>query len=323
MSSLRFKPILQLAVVTIFALDTAAQPQAKPTRLLFTGDILLSRRVTSELDRRKVSPWTRFAELFHSAQWVSGNLEGALGQASDCQKPAPVCFAIPETAATLLKNAGFTGVTLENNHAADLGSIGRDRTRRMLEEGHLAVVDFENSPRIVQIGGTRLALLSITLIPAEDKRAQEIPSTEVAERLRLARESADLVVVSIHWGTEYQRLPETIQRTQARWLIQQGADLIVGHHPHVVELPECVDGRPVFFSLGNHLFDQSYPPTKEGLIADCRLSGGRLSCQGIRTYTENGTTIPRPMGVDPATRATLASCTLPIRKRITKDADKD
>jgi Bacterial capsule synthesis protein PGA_cap len=321
--SLPFKPILLLAVIAFFSVGTLAQTQPKPARLLFTGDILLSRHVISELERRKVSPWARFTDLFQSAQWVSGNLEGALGQASECQKPAPLCFAISENAPALLKNAGFTGVTLENNHAADLGSVGRNRTRSLLDEAQLTSVDFENSPHTLQIGGTRLALLSISLIPATDKRVQEIPSTQVAEKLRLARERADLVVVSIHWGTEYQKLPEAIQRTQAHWLIQQGADLIVGHHPHVVEPPECVDGHPVFFSLGNHLFDQTYPPTKEGLIADCRLSGGRLTCQAIRTYTEDWTTIPRPAGVDPATRAALAACILPIRKRIKRDADKD
>ena len=66
------------------------------------------------------------------------------------------------------------------------------------------------------------------------------------------------------------------QQQQARWLVEHGADLIVGHHPHVVQAPACVEGRPVFFSLGNHLFDQKYAETKDGLIADCSVHGGRL-----------------------------------------------
>ena len=321
--SLRFKLIALFIVAAIPAAGTRARTQSRATRLLFTGDILLSREVLSELEHRKTLPWVHFKELFQSARWVSGNLEGAFGQGAECQKPAPLCFAIPEKSAPLLKNAGFTGMTLENNHAADLGNPGRERTRDLLGKELLTAVDFENSPRIVGIGGTRLALISVSLIPAADKRVQEIPSAEVSEKLRLAREQADLVIVSIHWGTEYQRLPDATQQTQARWLIQQGADLIVGHHPHVVQMPECVDGHPVFFSLGKHLFDQTYPPTKEGLIAECRLSGGRLTCQGIRTHTENWTTIPRPAGVDPTTRLTLAACTLPIGKRIKNDADKD
>ena len=312
--------VFLFVIIAIFTPASRAQIRSKSTRLLFTGDILLSRRVISELERRRVSPWAHFTELFQTAQWVSGNLEGSLGPASECQKPAPLCFAIPETAAQSLKDAGFTGVTLENNHAADLGSDGRERTRSLVEKSLLTAVDFENSPRILRINDTRFAFLSISLIPAADARAQQIPSSEVSEKLRVAREHADIVIVSIHWGTEYQRLPDATQQRQARWLIQQGADLIVGHHPHVVQMPECVEGHPVFFSLGNHLFDQTYPPTKEGLIADCRLSGGRLTCQGIRTHTENWTTIPRPLGVDPASRAALAACALPVGKRSKNDA---
>ena len=314
MTSVRLKAIVLSVAGATFVASTTAQTQSKPTRLLFTGDILLSRQVISELDRRKVSPWSHFAGLFQRAQWVSGNLEGAFGDASECQKPARLCFAIPETAAPLLKNAGFTGFTLENNHAADLGNKGRERTRSLLEKTQLTAVDFENSPLIARIGGNRIAFLSLSLIPAADKRIEKVPSKEVSEKLREARQQADLVVVSIHWGSEYQRLPATTQRQQARWLIQQGADVIVGHHPHVVERPECVDGHPVFFSLGNHLFDQTYPPTKDGLIADCLLDGGLLSCEGIRTHTDKWTTIPRPMGVDAATQEALTACTFAVRE---------
>jgi poly-gamma-glutamate capsule biosynthesis protein CapA/YwtB (metallophosphatase superfamily) len=315
LSSTHIKRTVCLAAITLCAMSTSAQTPSKPVRLLFTGDILLSRRVLTELQQRRVSPWAHFADLFSSAQWVSGNLEGAIGVPSECQKPAPLCFAIPENAVQLLKSGRFTGITLENNHAGDLGSAGRERTRRVLEEASLSAVDFENSPTIVRVGDTTLALLSISLIPAADKRAQEMPSAVMADKLRLARQQADLVVVSIHWGTEYQGLPSDAQRTQARWLIQQGVDLIVGHHPHVVQAAECVNGHPVFFSLGNHLFDQTYPPTKDGLIADCKLGRGVLICRGIPTHTENWTTIPSPMNADPAEYPALSKCAVKLKKQ--------
>lgn len=313
---IRFNLILVAVASVMLAISPETQTKPKGTHFLFTGDILLSRGVALELQRRKVSPWEHFADLFHSAQWVSGNLEGALGPASECQKSALLCFATSDSAVQLLKNAGFSGVTFENNHAGDLGSAGRERTRKLLEEASLAAVDFQNSPHFAQVGETKLAVLSISLITAADGRVQQIPSVEISDRLWLARKQADLVVVSIHWGIEYQQLLDATQRAQAHWLIQQGADVIVGHHPHVVELPECIDGHPVFFSLGNHVFDQTYPPTKGGLIADCRLSGGRLSCQGIRTHTEDWTTIPSLSDIDPAAHSTLTGCTLQIKKPI-------
>ncbi len=313
----RFKLILLIATFgTIIVFGKKQPPSA---RLLFTGDILLSRHVASELEHRRVSPWARFTDLFHNAQWVSGNLEGAFGSPSDCIESANLCFASPDSSVEFLKLAGFHGLTLENNHAGDLGRAGRKHTRHLLEQESLVPVDFENSPQFGRAGDARMALISVTVIPAADGRVQRIPSPEVSQKLRTAREAADVVVVSIHWGSEYQRLSDAKQQEQARWLIQQGADLIVGHHPHVVQPPACIDGHPVFFSLGNHVFDQSYPSTKEGMIADCRLAGGRLSCQGIRTHTASGTTIPTLMDFDKTAHSVLAACTPKTKKPLGAD----
>jgi Bacterial capsule synthesis protein PGA_cap len=304
--AIRLNALLLFLSIGIFAASVRTQPRG--TRLLFTGDILLSRHVAEELQRRRVSPWASFAHLFGDSQWVSGNLEGALGSPSACIESARPCFATPDSAVKLLKLAGFRGLTLENNHAGDLGSAGRERTRKLLQQESLAAIDFENSPFTTQAGDEKIALVSVTLIPAADGRVQKIPSDEISEKLQKARQLADLVVVSIHWGHEYQKLVDATQREQAHWLIRQGADLIVGHHPHVVQASECVEGHPVFFSLGNHVFDQTYPPTKEGLIADCRLFGGRLSCREIRTHTAPGTSVPTLTDIDKTAHSKLAVC---------------
>jgi Bacterial capsule synthesis protein PGA_cap len=225
----RFKLIL---VMTAFGgIIVCARTHPHSVRLLFTGDILLSREVASELEHRRVSPWSRFTHLFHNVQWVSGNLEGAFGSPSDCIEFARPCFASLDSLVEFLKLAGFDGLALENNRAGDLGSAGREHTRNLLKQESLVPVEFENSPQFVRVGDANIALISATLIPAADGRVQRIPSPEVSQKLRIAREAADLVVVSIHWGVEYQRLPGAEQRAQARWLIRQGADLIVGHHP--------------------------------------------------------------------------------------------
>jgi poly-gamma-glutamate synthesis protein (capsule biosynthesis protein) len=101
--------------------------------------------------------------------------------------------------------------------------------------------------------------------------------------------------------------PSESQQAAARWLIAHGADLIVGHHPHVTQAAACVAGRPVFYSLGNHLFDQKYPETKQGLIADCRIADGRLRCGALRTETPRGSSYPELTGRDQASDAALAA----------------
>jgi hypothetical protein len=75
-----------------------------------------------------------------------------------------------------------------------------------------------------------------------------------------------------------------------------------------VQAPECVEGRPVFFSLGNHLFDQKYAETKDGLIADCSVHAGRLLCGGISTHTDEATAYPRLAGRSSVADHALAGC---------------
>jgi poly-gamma-glutamate synthesis protein (capsule biosynthesis protein) len=292
----------------LFCGAAAGQPP-RDIRLLFTGDILLSRQVAAELEFRKASPWAGFQELFQSADWVGGNFEGTLGLQLDCMAHAQPCFATPVSAVELLKKSGFAAVTVENNHAGDLGQPGRERTLLRFREAGLLALDFAQSPQFLKFGGITVAVVAITTVRAADGRVQEIPSVEVAQKLRLARLLANLVVVSIHWGNELQDWSSDVQREQARWLVKHGAGLIVGHHPHVVQQAECVEGAPVFYSLGNHVFDQKYPETKDGLIADCRISGGKLACGGIATRTPPGTFIPAILGVHAETSAALGSCT--------------
>jgi hypothetical protein len=312
-----------LVCILLVASSTAAQRKTEGgTRLLFTGDILLTRQVAVELNRRRVSPWTSLAELFRSATWVGGNLEGTLGSASGCEAASQPCFATPESAVALLKNAGFSAVTVENNHAGDLGGPGREQTEARFRDAGLLALDFSNSPQFLRFGDVTVALIAITMVRAADGRVQEIPSVEVAQKLRLAQRLANLVAVSIHWGNELQDWPSDAQKTQARWLVDHGASLILGHHPHVVQNAECVAGKPVFYSLGNHVFDQKYPETKKGLIADCRLSAGLLSCTGIATDTPAATSFPTLRGSDRDVSTALQACTPKLNENLVVDGTR-
>jgi poly-gamma-glutamate capsule biosynthesis protein CapA/YwtB (metallophosphatase superfamily) len=75
-----------------------------------------------------------------------------------------------------------------------------------------------------------------------------------------------LVFVTLHWGIDYQTYPTPVEREQAKLLVDAGADAIVGHHPHVVQMNELIDGSPVFYSIGNLLFDNPNPLTHEGVL---------------------------------------------------------
>ncbi|AUB85319.1 hypothetical protein THSYN_29110 (plasmid) [Candidatus Thiodictyon syntrophicum] len=290
---------------------------AGEVQLLFTGDILLSRQVQAEMQRTGQGPWDRWPPLFRQADWVLGNLEGAVGVATECvpsPQPRP-CFAIPETAVQRLSAAGFRTLGLANNHAGDLGEAGLRATGEALARAGLDAVDFEGSPRFRRLGGVTLGLVAFSMVPDAQGRRLALPSRLLAQRLRLARRLANLVVVSVHWGSELLEWPSIEQRRAARWLIGQGADLIVGHHPHVVQPAECLDGKPVFYSLGNHVFDQKYPATKQGALADCRIGQGRLRCTLIATRTPVGSAFPQLVQASPQSPATGAprdACTVAL-----------
>jgi hypothetical protein len=304
-------PALRVALIAAGGLAVAAVavlwPALGPARhLLFTGDILLSRQVAVEMHATHASPFDSVAPLFARADWVAGNLEGAIGSARRCGGPDSTCFAFPDTTPLLLARAGFKAVSVENNHAADLGADGRARTRAALRSAGLLALDFDHSPRFVRLGDVTMAVIAVSLVRGADGEAQTVPSVALAQKLRLARALANLVVVSIHWGTELQDWPSPAQHAAAEWLVDQGADLVIGHHPHVVQRPDCVHGRPVFFSLGNHVFDQRYPETRNGLIADCAIQRGRLRCGGVNTHARHGSATPVATGT--VAPGALAAC---------------
>ena len=303
-----------IRVVTLVLLISPSAPADLPpvkqseARLLFTGDILLSRQVDAEIKKTGRSPWGRMEKLFHDADWVGGNLEGAIGSPAECLESRSPCFAVPGDDVVFLQQAGFHGVTIENNHSGDLGAAGRTRTHEALSKAGLEAIDFEHSPQFIRAGGVKFAMVAITLIPSADRHVQSLPSGEVLAKLRIARHHADLVVVSIHWGNEFIPWPGDSQRNAALWLIEHGADLVLGHHPHVIQPPECVKGKPVFFSLGNHVFDQANPKTRDGMIADCRIEAGRLRCQSIATHTAPGTSSPGFGSSNQAANSVLLHC---------------
>jgi hypothetical protein len=304
--------LLAAAVTLLIPLAASAQPAPGDFRLLFTGDVMMSRLVRAEIDQRKTSPWTGFSELFRSASLVGGNFEGTLGDPANCPAANKLCFAAPDSAAELMRQAGFRLVTAENNHSGDLGPAGRNETRAAFQQSGLLALDFDSSPQFFRFGDLTVGFVAVTTIKAADGRVDQVPSVELAQKLRLARQLANLVVVSIHWGNELQDWPTDAQQQQARWLVEHGADLIVGHHPHVVQAPACVEGKPVFFSLGNHLFDQKYAETKDGLIADCRIHDGRLQCGALSTHTDEATAYPKLAGRNAAADQALAACSLQV-----------
>jgi hypothetical protein len=133
-------------------------------RLLFTGDIMMSRLVKAEIDQRKTSPWTGFTGLFGSASLVGGNFEALSATRQNAPRRNKLCFAAPDSAAELMRQAGFRLVTAENNHSGDLGQAGRSETRAAFQQSGLLALDFDSSPQFFRFGELTVGFVAVTTI---------------------------------------------------------------------------------------------------------------------------------------------------------------
>lgn len=307
----RLAALVVAACAACSASAAGFESRPEPNRMLFTGDILLSRQVAREIETRggQMSPWHDI-DLLRQAGFVFGNLEGAVGRTDDCEEPKDLCFAVDPKLVALLKEAGFTAIGTANNHSGDLGPVGRRATDEALEAAGIAAIGSSQSPAFFALGAHTVGLVNLSLVPGRDGSVDAVPSWQTGQKLRLARALADWVIVFVHWGKELADWVVPEQEAQARWLISRGADVIIGSHPHVVQPPACLDGKPVFYSLGNHVFDQKYPMTKHGLIAECRVSEGRLSCGGLATETPQNSSFPKLSAAPVDANEELSRCSV-------------
>ncbi len=300
------------ALLLWLALASACYGQDEPAKfdLIFVGDINLGRLVQTEMSLRDNSPWNDVLSSMPSATVQVGNLEGVVASDSEsCLKPSDYCFSFPADRLKYFSEAGFTHLSLANNHALDQGETGLENTRRALRTADLVGAALPESPYFVSSNGVRYGLVFINRIANAKEGEDDIPSPRVAQALELATSGADWVIVYIHWGQELTPWVSQTQRDEAQWLVEHGADMVVGSHPHVIQPVDCVVGHPVWFSLGNHIFDQKYPSTHTGALIACNGTSS-LTCNGFRSTRGNGSaalqeivaapTLNTPSGCAPA-----------------------
>jgi poly-gamma-glutamate synthesis protein (capsule biosynthesis protein) len=192
-----------------------------------------------------------------------------------------------------LRLGGFDLVSLANNHSLDAGASGRAETLGTLNAAGIAGVVERNAGVLVSRGGPHPSL-GYQLLALDDTVAPlDVEATGRA--VAAAAQQAELVVVSVHWGGEYQAAPSPRQRAIARALAQAGADLVVGHGPHVLQPVEREGETLVAYSLGNLLFDQPYPADcRWGVIlrVTCSASCEQLVVEFVPTVVERGRVRP-------------------------------
>jgi poly-gamma-glutamate capsule biosynthesis protein CapA/YwtB (metallophosphatase superfamily) len=238
------------AVFLLFLL-VSCQPEASRVTLALLGDLMIGRAVDPTPDSLSyLDPELKAADL------RLANLESPLAQympsPSDTSAGYNLCTSA--TRAGLLSAWGLDLLSISNNHRFDCGPDGPMETARILNAAGLHPVGPGLEPLYREINGLRLGFLAFDDILAP------IDISTATQAIQSARAGGRLVIVSIHWGAEYQQGPNERQKTLARQFADAGATLVVGTHPHVLQPAEWIrtsKGKTlVIYSLGNVLFDQ-------------------------------------------------------------------
>jgi len=249
-------------------------------------------------DRYDLTPWfSQVKPILESGDWVVGNLETPMA-GKDLKYTGFPRFNAPDELATAIKNAGIQLVSTANNHSLDRGVPGVQRTLATVRKAGLIPFgtseSAEDRNRVVieERNGIRMGFLSYTYgtngipIPKGKEYAVNLIDLDAIKRdiEKLRQADADAVTVSLHFGVEYQRMPNADQTSLAEELVRAGADIILGSHPHVVQpyeeisvpASESFDGTPrkgiAIYSLGNFISNQTGNWKDVGVIFGVRMT---------------------------------------------------
>jgi len=215
------------------------------------------------------------SSLFKDADIVFGNLECSIIDVNLGSGNEPTFFCAEPDAISGLVNAHFNVLSVANNHIMEHGRRSFLHTIQILENNGITPVGIKGKTDILHFKGCKVAILAYSFI--EDHIADvcynKIRSEEaIIGDIQKVRSISDLIVVSLHWGREYIPYPSPDQIRIGRSLIDAGADIILGGHPHVTQSYELYKNRPIFYSLGNFIFDDTYiPATRESFVAEITI----------------------------------------------------
>jgi poly-gamma-glutamate synthesis protein (capsule biosynthesis protein) len=244
--------------------------------LIFAGDVMLGRSVNTRMIKYSDYSWPfrKITSLLSEADLTMVNLESPFRTGRKPTDKGMIFCADPRSAEGLL-SAGIDIVNLANNHINNQGQEGIDETGKVLSQAGIASVG-QNKPYFVTIKNTKIAFLGFTDIASGSLEISTASPENIKSQISEAKKVFDLVIATFHWGNEYS--PRSLhQQELARLAIDSGADVVIGHHPHWVQEYEEYKGKPIYYSLGNLVFDQMWSEeTRKGLVVRLTFSGNQL-----------------------------------------------
>ncbi|RLB47892.1 MAG: hypothetical protein DRI90_25890, partial [Deltaproteobacteria bacterium] len=262
-------------------------PEQRPSlRFLAVGDIMLSRRVAQAMAQRGdlLLPFGPLATRLTAVDFTFGNLESPFSSSDRFSIGPAHNFNTPPAHIQGLVEHRVSVLSLANNHALDQGVAGLRFTLGHLDDHNIhhvgAGMDHAAAwlPAVMERHGIRVGFLGASYAAVNDggqSRNPYVARIDQRRQLRATitalRPKVDYLVVAMHAGREYLEQIDDAQRGFARQAIDLGADVVFGSHPHVAQAVEIHRGKPIFYSLGNFIFDHEPLATRQGLMVDTTL----------------------------------------------------
>ena len=270
---------------------------ADTLNIIFTGDILLDRGVRRVINHHGVDHLFSdgIDSVFRSAQIVVGNLECPATKIESPVFKQYIFRSEPEWLDTLRQH-GITHLNLANNHSIDQGREGLLDTKQNIEEAGMVPIGagasmreaagpvlLASSPRKVWlVPSLRLALENYSYLTDKPCVSQE-PMDSLMQRVFQLRkaDSTAVIIVSLHWGGEHTSKPVPRQRMEAHQLILAGADALICHHTHNLQTIETFRGKPIYYSIGNFIFDPTHPINAEACIVRLKITSDTINTETL------------------------------------------
>jgi len=235
-------------------------------QLLFVGDLMFDRKIRyfAEKNGSNEFIFDKISSTLLRNDLVVANLEGPITSAKSMSvtarvdQPESITFTFDPSLVKTLYNENIRLVDLGNNHILNFGPQGVEETEKFLTQEGIEYFGVPQTKRCIikNINGVKIAFVSYNyyefrgdLVKAQNGAIDEIEKV---------RPLSDIVIVLCHWGDEYKLINNKEQQNLAHEFIDTGADLIIGGHPHVIQPSEIYNGKTIYYSLGNFIFDQYF-----------------------------------------------------------------
>lgn len=227
-------------------------------------------------------PFDNIRDVLADSDILFGNLETVLSHKKRNRWLLPRLYMRGDPGdIPALRDCSFKVMSISNNHMMQHGTEAFHDTVKRLESnsiypiGMKSELPFHSKPFITKINDIKIGFLSYSLRP-EEYRPKEVlyclgEEEDINDDIHKLKKDVDFVIISIHWGDEYIKKPSPSQIAMARRIIDEGANIILGHHPHVLQGIESYKDGLIAYSLGNFVFDMWMPETRKSIILQIHL----------------------------------------------------